>query len=85
MTKQLKLCPFCGGEATFQRYHTTDNVEFWFVQCSECKTTNWYTDTQEQSVLTWNTRDNLIRKAQRKLKRLVKRLAHYASEWSERK
>ena len=85
MNEELKPCPFCGGEAVFQHYHTVDKAEFWYVQCPKCGATSWYLDTPEQIALRWNMRDNIIRKVRRKLKEFVKKLADYASEWSEEK
>ena len=43
MSKKLKPCPFCGGEATFAYFTDEDECESVSVICSNCSAhTSWF-------------------------------------------
>lgn len=51
--KDLKSCPFCGGEAEITKWH-----EGYFVECREqrCGGTNGAHVTKKSAIEAWNTR-----------------------------
>ena len=61
---ELKLCPFCGGEAEFQQFANPKN--FWKVVCKVCncgtdghrnnKNDNTNTENKEIQAAIWNRR-----------------------------
>jgi len=51
MSKELKPCPFCGGEASNRYAQNSERAE-----CQDCfATTNWYKSVSEATA-SWNTR-----------------------------
>lgn len=63
MSKKLKPCPFCGGEAKlvleFQYLGIMHVKELFYARCSECGTrvsgsTFW--DSEEEAIAAWNRR-----------------------------
>ena len=49
---ELLACPFCGGEAELQRWHTKP-----YVSCTQCGCSMPDThQTEEQAIEAWNTR-----------------------------
>jgi len=48
--KELKRCPFCGGEAKIEGYKI-----FW-ATCKECTTETKVFDTKEEAIEAWNRR-----------------------------
>lgn len=60
MLNKLKPCPFCGGEATLQRYFDTYEEIAFYVTCSGefCEvspTTNDFR-TEQEAIEAWNQR-----------------------------
>ena len=57
MSKELKPCPFCGGEAEFIQKGISGNIRLGFVKCNECgiklKQENC---TENYARDAWNTR-----------------------------
>ena len=54
MTQKLKPCPFCGGEAEFERTGTPR--QSCIVTCTECGCRLESGETGELSGISWNTR-----------------------------
>lgn len=52
MTKELKPCPFCGGEATVEPF----NDENWFASCNECDATIEDFPNRSEAAKAWNAR-----------------------------
>lgn len=48
--KELKKCPFCGGEAEIAGYKI-----FWVI-CKECTAETKGFDTREEAIEAWNRR-----------------------------
>ena len=48
--KELKKCPFCGGEAEIAGYKI-----FWVI-CKECTAETKSFDTREEAIEAWNRR-----------------------------
>ena len=61
MSKKLKPCPFCGGDATICYYDTGDILGMtkgFGVQCKECFiATMPYGNTEKDAIREWNRRD----------------------------
>ena len=53
--KELKPCPFCGGEAEIEM----DENWYWnyYVFCQECKITTDYYETADEAIEAWNRRE----------------------------
>ena len=51
---ELKLCPFCGGEALLLGSYEHG----YFVECHDCfaKTANFGSEGKAESIVAWNTR-----------------------------
>ena len=54
--KELKRCPFCGGEA--ELYESSDG-DFFRVSCTKCYTLSDYYYSKFEAIDTWNTRNYL--------------------------
>lgn len=63
MNKELKPCPFCGGEVKLQRNIYDDGDSFW-IECSDiwCPvfTTTVGCGTAEEAIKIWNTRNGVV-------------------------
>ena len=63
MSEEIKLCPFCGGEAELREYPL---AEWWRVTCVDCDAQSgefYYSenDIKENAIKAWNKRpDNWI-------------------------
>lgn len=66
INKELKPCPFCGGEARLKKHQRLEQT--WYVQCNDCgiRTRNYtqcayesWKTTMDASVRAWNMRVNL--------------------------
>lgn len=56
MDKDLKPCPFCGGEANFCYLVSKDNPMEYGVSCASCSASKrWYSSSQT-ALEVWNTR-----------------------------
>lgn len=55
--KEVKPCPFCGGEATIVDHWPNDPTGY-IVRCMECgaQTPHFETNTAEEAVKFWNRR-----------------------------
>ena len=53
MTDELKLCPFCGGEAEACMYVFTDGA---WVVCPTCHISTADYSTKDEAINAWNTR-----------------------------
>lgn len=49
--KELKLCPFCGGEAKIGK----GQIEFW-AYCPHCGAQTEFYETEREAAEAWNTR-----------------------------
>jgi Lar family restriction alleviation protein len=63
LSKELKSCPFCGGEARLRKHQKLEQT--WYVQCKDCgiRTANSvqapyesWKDTMKHPVDQWNSR-----------------------------
>ena len=59
--EELKPCPFCGGEAEFER--TGTNRRSCIVTCTDCGATHEGPDEYDNSGSAWNTRANTVETA----------------------
>ena len=64
MSKELKLCPFCGGEAQVnERYRSgTANRKMYWISCSACGISQQHDNTsgyryQSKAIDRWNRRE----------------------------
>ena len=57
--KELKKCPFCGGEAVVEM----DESWYWYweAHCVNCSVTLGYFETREEAIKVWNTRKPMER------------------------
>lgn len=55
--KELRECPFCGGEAELLDY---PEVEAYCVACLECGVETLFYSSKEKVIKDWNTRTNKI-------------------------
>ena len=73
MSKELKCCPFCGGEARLCSFHsqTIETYEEYWVKCKNdcCQTKNFR--LKEKAIEQWNTR--------KPIDRIVAELEQYAT------
>ncbi len=57
--KELKPCPFCGGQAEIHPSNDWD-AKFtgatFFAWCDECETRGDYYNTEAEAIAAWNTR-----------------------------
>ena len=63
MNKELKPCPFCGGEAHYFDCGVKGDFEDWLIECSNCHIAMIYHDdgcvsTKEEAARAWNRRAN---------------------------
>ncbi len=58
MTKELKPCPFCGGEAEIFKMTSESDKEFecWYVICEECTIQTPACITRDEASEAWNRR-----------------------------
>lgn len=54
--KELKSCPFCGGEADILQHK--DGVDDWIVYCKKCGCQTDFMFTEYEAVYAWNTRND---------------------------
>lgn len=57
--KELKPCPFCGGEAkihTSEEFFLIDKKKFSSVFCKNCQATSRYFNTSKEAIEAWNRR-----------------------------
>lgn len=59
MSKNIKLCPFCGGDARLT--YSTDNHRQPYVTCDTprcpgCNTYQWHYHTEAEAIESWNRR-----------------------------
>ena len=50
--KELKHCPFCGGELP----KTIEYGDGWYVRCCECNAETDTKETEEEAIEAWNMR-----------------------------
>lgn len=55
MTSKLKPCPFCGGEASKERFIDIA-CWLWHISCKKCMSVCQFGKTEKQAVAAWNTR-----------------------------
>lgn len=55
MTEPLKLCPFCGGEASLE-YYEPWCVQKWIARCRKCSISFMSTKSENEVIEKWNTR-----------------------------
>lgn len=54
MTKKLKPCPFCGGEAQLAKL----GKQVWVMRCTQCECKlNQIYKTEQQAIEAWNRRE----------------------------
>lgn len=51
MSKDLKPCPFCGGEACISA-----DRDVWYVECTECNAESGRYGTESYAIFAWNHR-----------------------------
>ena len=66
---ELKICPFCGGEAKIDCYLYFDEFDDWFIRCTSCFCRTRTFKTKKSAILTWNNR--------KPMERIVERLEEY--------
>jgi len=59
MTDELKPCPFCGGEATLQRWWVGFNTRRYInrVQCKKCRCNSGDWFQKPKAIQAWNRRE----------------------------
>lgn len=57
--KELRECPFCGGEAIMAK-DTIRDTDYWIVICSDCDCNTICRTAQNEAIKAWNTRTNKI-------------------------
>lgn len=78
MSKELKPCPFCGGDASLivKTFFGLPEEDVYTVACNDCKSQSCYSDDRKETVKVWNTRpaedakDREIERLKNKLKEL---------------
>lgn len=53
--EQLKKCPFCGSEATWDFLNGYKTMG-WSIVCIQCRSRCGYHATKEEAITAWNTR-----------------------------
>lgn len=70
MNKELKPCPFCGGEADCNDSGCMQGGVFkWAVECPECGVISHCFDTETEAIEAWNTRkpiDKIVKQLEEK-------------------
>jgi len=56
---ELKKCPFCGGEAGFQKSKDSNLWSWWKAACSDCLCGTDYYASKSAAKKVWNRRDEL--------------------------
>lgn len=56
MNEKLKPCPFCGGKAKLVETYVEKGIWVYSVDCSNCKTRQQVSKTEEEAINAWNTR-----------------------------
>ena len=67
MSKEIKPCPFCGGEARDYQSPQRNGEPLYFVACIECLAASCCYPTREEALMMWNKRDDLLVKLRRLL------------------
>ena len=62
---ELKICPFCGGEAKIDCYLYFDEFDDWFIRCTSCFCRTRTFKTKKSAILTWNNRKPMERIVER--------------------
>lgn len=52
--KELKKCPFCGGNAIG---YYLDTAQMYEIECSDCSRAQTIMETKERAIKSWNERD----------------------------
>ena len=81
--RELKRCPFCGGEAELRKHINGRGLEQHYVECLNCdcdmNVSTYSYNTVEEAIKVWNTRnpvDDVVEALEEELKKCEK-------EWSE--
>jgi hypothetical protein len=57
MSEELKVCPFCGGNAKIEEWQPGDRSKVVFrVNCVNDHSLDWWTETPDEAILIWNIR-----------------------------
>lgn len=58
MSKELKPCPFCGGDASLivKTFFGLPEEDVYTVACNDCNSRSRYSDDRKETVKVWNTR-----------------------------
>lgn len=58
MSKELKPCPFCGGDASLivKEFFGFPEEDVYTVACNDCNSRSCYSDDRKETVKVWNTR-----------------------------
>ena len=55
---ELKLCPFCGGEAEMLTAESMNGGYLFGIMCNDCRSRGDVYDTEAEAIEAWNTRGN---------------------------
>ena len=53
---ELKLCPFCGGEAEMLTAESMNGGYLFGIMCNDCRSRGDVYDTEAEAIEAWNTR-----------------------------
>jgi len=56
--KELKPCPFCGGEPRFTGSDNVNGHPYWYVTCNDCLAGTCGDEDKDKAVANWNRRVN---------------------------